>query len=138
REGSGGDIFLECDRFALALFDLAFDHIADRDDADKLAAVDHGNVADAMPGHLLHELGNRCAAGGGDDRFGHEIAHGTGSEAGPVLAQTTDHIALAEDAGHAGAIDHNYGADAVGVELFDRLGNRRPGGDGNHGPALGL
>src|SRR5690606_29307347 len=46
RPGSGSDVFLEGDGFLLGLLDLALDHVADGDDADKFVVLDDGDVAD--------------------------------------------------------------------------------------------
>ena len=91
-------------RVGLDLVHPIFDQIADRDDADDRAALDHRQMADAPPGHQrkrAHDLGLGLD---GDRRRGHDPLDRPVEHRGAVAPQAIDDVALGHDPGDLAAV----------------------------------
>src|SRR5580704_2656004 len=108
-------------RFVLDLVEPALDHIADADDADEPAVLDHREVADAAVGHLGHQLGDAVARIAGHHRPAHHLADANRQQVAAVAAERLDDVTLGYDADDVLAvIADDERADAAQAQHRDR------------------
>jgi hypothetical protein len=114
------------------------DHIADGDDADKFALLDHRDVTEFAFGHLFHDGGDGFASGASRDFARHDPAHWLIEYAGAALSERAHNIALGKNAGDAAVhAKDDHRADALLGEKRNRGGKRGVGFNADDLAALG-
>src|SRR5947207_10573439 len=118
---SGGlDIIPQRFLLGLVFLDPALDDIADRDQADYPALLDHRQVPELAQRHHFHNAGDGVGLPATDDFAGHHRADGFVEYAGATLAQRAYDIALGQDAFDAALAHHQHRADLSFAENLDR------------------
>src|ERR1700733_6722302 len=75
RVPSTSDVALQLLDLGGLLLDHGLDQIADRQDTDDTATLDHRKMPEAALGHDLHAVPHRVGEGYGDRRSRHDLAH---------------------------------------------------------------
>ena len=135
-----GDIgFPQHHRLELHFVEPRLDDIANAHDPDQPAALDHGHVAEAMPGHFRHDALDRIVRSAGAHAPGHQVAHVAvrGENRRPVVRESLDQIALGENSGDRHPVlAHDQCAHALERKAMDSGGDGRVGPNGDDLVAL--
>uniref|UniRef100_A0A0N4Z830 MOSC domain-containing protein n=1 Tax=Parastrongyloides trichosuri TaxID=131310 RepID=A0A0N4Z830_PARTI len=110
------------------LGDLAFDHVADRDDAGQTLVQQDRQVADAAVRHSGHQRLDGFRRIGEDHLAGHIMGDRALQRLRPVARNRAHNIALGQDAHHAVAFADDQGPHLTALELgagFIQIGVRR-------------
>src|SRR5262245_16199923 len=125
RRSAGDDVGFERLGLGPGLFQPRLDDVADRDQAQQLAAMHHRQVAEAPVGHGLHDLVDRIVGIAGDDIARHHLARLELERPGAVRRGGANEIALRDDAHHRALVaQYQDRADAPAAELLRDLGDR--------------
>src|SRR4029077_6127209 len=100
-------------RFLLGFIflDASLDDVADRDQADHLTVLDHGQVAELAERHHLHEPADRVGLAAADDLARHHRADRLIQHPRAALAEHAHDVAFRQDALHAALAHDQPGAD---------------------------
>src|SRR5271156_3730345 len=120
RNKSGGlDIILQRFLLALVFLDPALDDVADRDQADHLAILDHRQMPELAQRHHFHDAGDGVGLLATDDLARHHGADGLLQHAGAALAQHPHDVTLGQDAFDTALAHRQHRADFLFTENLD-------------------
>src|SRR6266550_2728281 len=122
---SGGlDVFAQRFLFALEFADPPFDDVADRDQADYHALLDHRQMPEFAQRHHFHDRGDSVGLPATDHLGGHDLADRFIEHPRTAFTQRADDIALRQDAFDAALAHHQHGADLAFPQKLDRSRKR--------------
>src|SRR5437868_14969882 len=100
RNSASGGLDVVAQRFLLGLVfvDPALDDVADRDQPDHLAVLDHGQMPELAERHHFHDAADGVGLPATDDLARHAGADGLVQHFGATLAEHADDITLGQDA----------------------------------------
>src|ERR1700722_11688305 len=107
------DVGLQLRVLAFQLFHPRLDDVADADDADQLAVLEHRHVPDPVLGHQQREAVDRVRLATGRDHRCHDLLDRQREDRRSMGVQLAHHVTLGDDALHAVGSDHHHGADVV-------------------------
>src|SRR5206468_3730119 len=107
------NIALEIVIFAAQLIVLCLHGVADRDEADEPAALDHRHVADAALGHNAHDVGHFVVGRSDDGAARHAVGDLQEFERPPRGGASPQNVALGDDAYHLIVLHHDERANVV-------------------------
>src|SRR6476646_2430911 len=113
------------------------DDVANRDDADDAAAIDHGHMTELARGHALHDARDGFGRMAGLDLARHRPAHRLVERARSALRQDAHDVAFRDDAGDTAiSAEDESRADALAGEQPHGVGETGGGFDADYLAAL--